>query len=152
MCNQKYTKIEQNAVVFICPFVTSDNKPCERSYLSERDLVAHLKTRHQNIDIDKFSAGSPIKFKPREEFAKLEVPQPEAPPVIGQPISAISQDIDYRGEMFSRPPFHQNRFNAPYNPRMQYRPDFRHNNPRGRGGYRPRNSFRSNYQHPNSFQ
>ena len=77
------------------------------------------------------------------------MPMPEPQPVV-KPISAISQDIDYRGDMFARPPFHQNqnRFNAPYN-RMQYRPDFRHHAPRGRGGYRPRNSFRQNFQHTN---
>ena len=150
ICNQKFDKIEQNETVYICPFFTSDSKPCERSYLSERDLVAHLKMRHQEIDVDKFSSGKPLVLPSKESYVDKVLPVPETLPSPvnqsaneapqNQPISTIGQDVDMRqnsGGYRGYQPRHFSPRGGPY-----HRPDF-HGSPRGRGGgFRPRFPFR----------
>ena len=163
ICNQKFNKIEQNSTVFICPFQTPDNAPCERSYLSERDLVAHVKMRHDEIDVEKFSAGKPLVLPSRESYVNLPMPKIEILPMVptapvsemspqqehqqnqnAQPISTIGHDVDHRQSPGS--------FRGQYQPRHQgysprggpySRPDFQ-GSPRGRGGYsyRPRYPYR----------
>lgn len=105
-CGDKVTRIEQSPLgsVFVCSFGSSRHGPggCKRTYLSYRDMEAHIKHRHK-----KKEAVQPAAVQPMSQPQMITLTQP--PPNLAQPppqhqFMAPPGHMPPHGHMVNHPP------------------------------------------------